>query len=103
MNRAPSSPPPAAIGLSIDRLSVKGVGEATARRLGTSLERRLSALVAERGLPASLDAAPDGLTLESLDLPDLHLDLGRLGPERAGAQLAEALWTRLGRPMEPKP
>ncbi len=96
------APPPADIDLSIDRLSVEGLSEADARRLAGSLERRLAALMHERGLPSGLSGS-DGLKVDHLDLSDLRLKLGpnlQRGPERAGAQLAEALWSRWQRPLD---
>ena len=94
----PAQGPPTAIGLSIDRLSVEGLGEPDARRLAGALELRLDALIQERGLPKLL-STQGAVELDTLEVPGLQLDLRR-GPERAGFQLAEALWTRLQRPLQ---
>ena len=93
-----NSRPASAVTVTIDRLTVEGVDAPTARRLGSALEAGLSALIAERGLPAGLAAGA------SAELPALELDGQSLSPpggiqrpDHLGRALAESLYQRLDR------
>lgn len=86
------------IHLRIERLTFEGLAAGDARRVGNAFERRLAALLLERGMPAAIE----GAAVEGLALGRLELDLGRW-PERSGQELAERLYARLAAPLADGP
>lgn len=79
--------------LHIERLVIEGVSPGQARRIGASLERELSRLIAEGGLPQSWGGAAP---LENQEIP--RLDAGFLEkpagepPQGLGSRLAHQLY-----------
>lgn len=84
---------PARLELHIEELILHGFAASDRYRIGEAVERELSRLFAEQGIPASLIAG--------LDSP--HLDAGAFQvaasstPSTTGAQLAQALYGGLKR------
>ncbi|HEY9405594.1 MAG TPA: hypothetical protein VIQ24_23290 [Pyrinomonadaceae bacterium] len=84
----------AEIELHIEELVLDGFAAADRYRIGDAVERELSRLFAEHGVPASLAA---GLDAPHLDAGAFPFVPGNSAPEKIGAQVAQAVYGGLKR------
>lgn len=84
---------PARLELHIEELILHGFAASDRYRIGEAVERELSRLFAEEGVPASVSA---GLDHPRLDAGAFHVAADST-PSSIGAQLAQALYGGLKR------
>ncbi len=84
---------PKKIDLHIERLVLHGFAQRDRYRIAEAVERELSRLLAEQGLPQSL---AEGGVIDRLDGGEFKLTHGSR-PESTGAQVARAVYGGLSR------
>lgn len=89
----PAAGPRPRVELRIDELVLRGYAPGTRWRVGAAVEAELRRLLAEGGLPPALAG---GGRVERLDGGACRAAPGAT-PEAAGAQIARAIYTRMGR------
>jgi len=79
--------------LHIEELILYGFAPEDRYRIGEAVERELANLLAERGMPQSMD---NGLEIAGLNVGDISIAKGAR-PEAIGAQVARAVYGGLKR------
>jgi len=79
--------------LHIEELILHGFAPEDRYRIGEAVERELANLLAERGMPQSMD---NGLEIAGLNVGDISIAKGAR-PEAIGAQVARAVYGGLKR------
>jgi hypothetical protein len=91
--QTPTTASPHAVELRIEELVLHGFEPGDRHRIGDSVERALTRLFAERGVPPSLT---NGGEVPRLDVGSFHLAVGA-GAEAVGDQIARAVYEGLNR------
>ena len=79
---------PIGIDLEIDELVLHGFPRGDRYRIGEALEQELTRLLAEEGVPKSIDI---GGEVDQLRAGSFHVSKG-IRPERVGSQVAQAVY-----------